>query len=390
MDVTIVDYSATELDDTLDVYLSRYSRRSSVIYGVLVVAVAAAIVALPLVRVQVSVGAAGILRPTVERQEVRAATSGIVERVAVRRGEAVARGDVLAMLAAAPLEDRAGTVARRLRDARASVVDLEGLLSGSLEWREAAVSTEELRRELVRLAAEVDEHDLEISLLRQESGRAWILAGGGLLPRREAEEQEHRLRRAIAAREALLARYRTEWAIRLAERTREAADLGAETSQLRSDIERHVILAAASGTVEELRVLSPGSVVQAGEVLAVISPDAPHVAEAYVPAREVGLLRVGSPARVHVDAFNYLDWGYLPAEITEISSDFLLVDEAPVFRVLLAIGTEPLRLPNGVTAQLRKGMTVQTRFLLAERSLLQLLRDDLSDWAHPWSAGDGA
>jgi HlyD family secretion protein len=54
-----------------------------------------------------------------------------------------------------------------------------------------------------------------------------------------------------------------------------------------------------------------------------------------------------------------------------------------VFKVRCELAQRELVLPSGVRGTLRKGMTLQARFLVARRSLLQLLRDDLSSWLDP-------
>ena len=46
-----------------------------------------------------------------------------------------------------------------------------------------------------------------------------------------------------------------------------------------------------------------------------------------------------------------------------------------------------LQLRNGFTGRLKKGMTLQARFMVTERTLFQLLRDDVNDWLNPVAAG---
>jgi HlyD family secretion protein len=93
---------------------------------------------------------------------------------------------------------------------------------------------------------------------------------------------------------------------------------------------------------------------------------------------------------MQVDAFNYLDWGSVHGRILDISDDFLLVDGRPAFRVRCAMAEGRLSLKNGVTGRLKKGMTLQGRFLVARRSLFQLLYDNVNDWLNPMQPGTAA
>jgi hypothetical protein len=107
----------------------------------------------------------------------------------------------------------------------------------------------------------------------------------------------------------------------------------------------------------------------------------------FVTPRDIGLIRPGGPVRIQVDAFNYNDWGFVTGRVREISQDFVVEGQQPVFRVRVALDATELRLKNGFRGELRKGMTLRARFVVAERSLFQLLRDDLNDWLNPTQAG---
>jgi HlyD family secretion protein len=126
--------------------------------------------------------------------------------------------------------------------------------------------------------------------------------------------------------------------------------------------------------------------VQAGEELAVVSPTAGLIAEVYVSPRDIGLLRVGLPVRIQVDAFNYNDWGLLSGRVDRLPEDMVILDGNPVFRVPVRLDCTHLSLPSGFRGELRKGMTLRARFVVANRSLWQLLRDRAAGWLDPRGA----
>ena len=118
-------------------------------------------------------------------------------------------------------------------------------------------------------------------------------------------------------------------------------------------------------------------------MLGEISPDSGLIAEAYVSTKDIGLLRTGANVKMQVDAFDYNMWGTLKGKVASISGDVFTDKGMPYFRVLCSLNTTALRLRNGTEGQLKKGMTVQARFIVTRRSLFQLLYDDTNDWLNP-------
>ena len=84
-----------------------------------------------------------------------------------------------------------------------------------------------------------------------------------------------------------------------------------------------------------------------------------------------------------IDAFNYRDWGVIEAVVRDISDDASLERDGPRFRVRSRLTRTELRLPGGRRVSIRKGMTFRARFVIARRSLMQLVFDDINDWLNP-------
>jgi HlyD family secretion protein len=84
-----------------------------------------------------------------------------------------------------------------------------------------------------------------------------------------------------------------------------------------------------------------------------------------------------------IDALNYREWGVVDATVIEVADDASLTEDGAVFRVRCALARTDLRLRGGQRVTLGKGMTFRARFVIAERSLLQLLFDRVDDWLNP-------
>ena len=214
--------------------------------------------------------------------------------------------------------------------------------------------------------------------------RAIALAARELIPRTEAESAALDLAMAASAVDALHADARASWT---AERLRVEGEVAAarvEVAGLAAEIERLALRAPVGGTVEEVTGLSVGSFVPAAAQLAVISPATAILAEVAVGPRQIGLIRPGGEVRLQLDAYSSHDWGTLPGRVATISDDFVPSPEGASFRVTVALGRTHLERPDGTRAALRKGMSLTARFVVAERSLWQLLRDRSTDWIDPW------
>lgn len=382
-------YPADQVEDSLEAHLNRHSRRSQAIYLAIVSVLLAAIVALPFVRVGVSVQSRGIIRPVTEKHQVRAQTAGFAERLLVAQGERVEKGQVLLTLRTARLRERLDLLDARIDETRRFIHDLE-LLAGT----DAAAArpldgfrSPKYRQEYVQYRNALDELGIRVEKAAREAERVGALARRDLVARAEAEAREFELQQARSERDLLAERYQNEWQSALTAARMELRAHLAERGQAEEERALYTVEAPVTGTVEELAAISAGSFVQAGEEIVVISPLSDLVAEVYVSPRDIGLLQMDNPVRVLVDAFNYNDWGVVEGRVSEISGDFVLMDDQPVFRVGVALDRTELQLRNGFTGRLKKGMTLQARFMVTERTLFQLLRDDVNDWLNPVAAG---
>uniref|UniRef100_UPI002611AE08 HlyD family efflux transporter periplasmic adaptor subunit n=1 Tax=uncultured Caulobacter sp. TaxID=158749 RepID=UPI002611AE08 len=82
------------------------------------------------------------------------------------------------------------------------------------------------------------------------------------------------------------------------------------------------IRAPVDGTVENLRVRTVGSAVQAAQpLLSIVPRGGPLFVEALVPNAEIGFVRVGQAVQVKVDAYPFTDYGMLHGVITSIGRD---------------------------------------------------------------------
>jgi multidrug resistance efflux pump len=378
-------YPATFAEDSIDTYLARHGRMGRAIYLAVIGIVVLAGALLPVIHVQPSVRSAGVIRPAVEKHDVRARTSGVVAAVRLRENAMVREGDTLLVLRSAALGERRDLLVARADERRRFVHDLERLAHGALPVAspETALQTPTFRKEHASFTIALAEFAPRLEQATRELVRARSLRAQGFITQSEVDDRAFALARAESERATLLARFVADWESRLATNQVELATLETERRQLTEETSLYAVVAPVTGTVEQIASVSPGSFLAGADRLAVISPTSTLLADVDVRPRDIGLLRVGMPVRLRIDAFDASDWGFVSGRIAEIASDVTPVNGQPTFRVRVSLDQSRLTLRTGFVGQLKKGMTLQARFLLAERSLWQLLFDDVNDWLDP-------
>jgi HlyD family secretion protein len=370
--------------DTVEALLAERARRPPLIYLFIIALAVGAVVALPIVRVPVTARSPGIIRSADPHHEVRAPISGRLDLVEARENDRVSRGDLLLRIHSTGLEARDSIHAQQREELEVAIDGLRRLDTlAAAPARSPTVVLPRYQQELAQHRYAVLQQRSRIAGLARDLEAARELYERQAGPRVEVDRLVRELDGARIEAAAQVARNRGRWRQEREERERRLQEVIAQQSQLRAERDLGEVTAPISGSIEELAGVSPGSFVQAGDPLLVISPAATLSAEALVGSREIGLLHSGMLARLAVDAFPYVDWGLITGRVEQIPADATVVDGTPLYRVRISLDRDHLVLENGARGTLRKGMTVQANFTLSERTLLQLIRDDISAWLNP-------
>ncbi|HEY4299410.1 MAG TPA: HlyD family efflux transporter periplasmic adaptor subunit [Candidatus Didemnitutus sp.] len=357
--------------------------------------------ALPLVRVNLSVHAAGIVRPAADRVEVHSSTAGTIRSVLVRDNQVVTRDQPLVQLAAPELEERLAHARSRLLEHRATARDLDFLCSlvvgsdfnASVAHFAATISpsnldTEVVRRDVAEWIARLHANTIDHRKAVAEFERYDTLARRGIASRSERDRAQYEIDRLAADADVFSRQAFAHWQAQLHDETVAIADLESQARELQSEIEHFAIRAPVGGTLIEFNGWGAGGFIASGQTLGIVSPNDELLVEALVPAKDVGLIRAGQPVRVAVDALPYTRWGVIDGTVTALSDDALIasISASPAFKVQIRPARDTLQLPGGLRARLRKGYTVQIRFLLAECTLWQVLEDEFNaQWDPRWA-----
>lgn len=370
------------LENSTYSWLPKVTVRGQLMYAILLVAATIGIISLFYIKVDVSLTAQGLIRPVTEKNELRAPAPGMIEQVLVSDGENVHEGQLLLKLKQEASDSKLAQTNYDLAEHQSYIHDLGILASGG----EDGLSSSMYRQQNAKFQSALAEQRTTISKLRADLAMDRTLLNNKVIAPKEYQDKLYEYQKATASYQSTIDQQRSDWQDQLSRLRMESSTLHADVTELHQEAEGALIKAPVSGTLQQFEGKYPGGYVSAGEVLGVISPDSNLVVECYVSPKDIGYLKPGMTVRFQVDAFNYNEWGVLPGTVKSVGNDFIMQDNQPVFKVRCALSQSYLEMRDGIRGNLKKGMTLQARFLLTRRTLYQLLYDKTANWLKPGSA----
>ena len=375
----------TVIEYTTEAYLPQVTVRGQLIYCSVALAIVAALCALPFIYTEVSVQSSGMVRTVAERNELRPLVAGTIAQVFVHDNQPVRQGQPMIRLQTEVLDSKLRLNRSQQGEKLLNIHDLDRLVHAS---RQNLLSVVGLQSPLVRQQYEqfrflLTENQQTQVKRKREMDVTQQLYQDKVLAKQEFEDKEYTYNTVVAQYASQIERQVSEWQASLTQHQLALDELRAQERQFLNEQKLHTIQAPVAGTVSQLGGRYPGSYVQPGEVLGVVSPDSNLLVECYVSPKDIGLLRPGMTTRMQVDAFDYNQWGMVQGKITEVSNDILVIKDSPMFRVKCQLDQNFLSLKEGYKGYLKKGMTVRARFVVTRRSLFDLLYDKADDWLNP-------
>jgi len=365
-------------------WLPRVKVRTQMIYTTVLVAVLLSLLALPFIKVDVSVKSAGIVRPVTEKNELRSLVAGTIAEVMVTEGQHVEKGQLILRLQEDISNSKLLQTSFELRQREAYVSDLARLAAGG---GGSGLQSALYQQQYSRFVSSLNEQQATMRKLESDLEMYRKLFADKVIAEKELRDKQYEYDKSKAAYSLAVQQQRSAWQEELSRYRLESNRLQADADQLEKQKEWNLIKAPVSGTLQQFSGRYAGGYIQVGETIGVISPDSNLVAECLVSPRDIGYLRAGMPVKFQVDAFNYNEWGSAEGTVLSVASDFTLVENQPVFKVKCRFNETELHTAGGVKGTLKKGMTLQARFILTQRSLFQLLYDRTDDWMNPNTGG---
>ena len=322
-------------------------------------------------------------------QVIQAADGGVLSKLSVVEGEQVKAGQLLAVLeksrAEAGFEDsRARSVSlglaliRAQAESRLAVPDFGTNLDlGYQKFIDA-------QRRLYSQRKQTLDQDLAsmaegLAMAREELRMNNVLFQGGDVSKLEILRSRRQVVELESRAAGLRNKYRQEGSAEVAKIEEELSSVNFKLAERQSVLDHTDLTAPVAGIVKLLRITTIGGVLRAGDELMQIAPtDDALIVEGKVAPADIGLLKVGLPAAVRVDAFDYSIYGGLNGKVTYISPDTLSESGAngqtqTYYRVHVALAPQQDQNAKARRIIIKPGMTATVDMRIGTRSILRYL-----------------
>jgi len=373
------------IDNSAEANFQKHTVRTKLIYTTIVLFIIGALASLPFISVDVSVRSQGVITSVTERNQLTSLVSGKINKLYIQENEPIKKDEKVAEIASPLIREKLFFNTQRQQKINKYLRDLSTLrnIDSASVYQPINLGTAKYRHSFIAFKQQIQRNSQDITKAKRKFRRDKQLHNNDMLSDAEYEQTSFALEAAQNEFDLLLDQQRNEWQSEAIAYQEELDQLKSEKKQLKREQEQYIIRAPIAGTVQNLQGIYEGSFVSPNQTLATISPDTGLIAESYVPPKDIGLVREGMTARMQISAFDYNQWGILTGKVKEISNDVSVINEQPVFIVRSVLDHSYLELQNEYRGQLKKGMTIQTRFTISERSLYQLLYDNVDDWLNP-------
>lgn len=369
------------IENSIETYIYQHNTKSQKIYWVVLVAITLTLVSLPFISVDISVQGNGIVRPVTEKTEIKAPISELVDSVYVKEGDQINKGDIILRFRTNNIDYKITYQANRLNDYEAHLYDLGYLAKGS---RPQTFRSPVRQQEYTYFIKRKKELETSLSQAEKEYKRNKILFDKKVISEEEYDKYYYQYQSQQNELASLIESQLSTWQADRNSYHNSYNEMNTSVKQQEKDKDLYIVRCPVSGTIDQFSGVYRGSSIQAGQSLAVISPDSTLCLEVYVTPRNIGFLKVGMPINAQIESFNYNEWGTLKGEVKEISSDFLTDGQGNAFyKVKCTMDRDYLMLKSGQKGRLKKGMTVNAHFMINRRTLFDLLYQKMDDWANP-------
>ena len=372
-------YTKESVKSTFPHYIGSISLHCKKLYILILIIVFLLLFSLPFIKVNLYVKSSGIIRPGTEKTPVHSLISGKVTSVNFSESDRLKEGEIMVTLDRHSKEFELEQLNSLSGQIMTEIHDLENLLSDhqsqmfsvkyKLEYMTFFQQSARLSEKLTKAAREK---------IRNES-----LFIEKLISEKEFDDLSFNVDQHRQELNHFIYTKKNQWQNELAELQFRHKQYIGQINCLSEELKHCEICTPVSGIIEYLSPIHPGSNIQQGQQLAIISPDTDILGEMYVKPSDIGLIHLNQPVQMIIDAFDYREWGTISAAITEISDDFLIINGQPVFRIRCNLEQVSLQLKNGYTGSLKKGMTFHALCLVNRKSGWQIITAKMNDWLNP-------
>lgn len=362
-----------------------YYRKTTIIYTSCLTFCTIALASLPFLKIDISIRTSALVRPLSEINTIRSISSGRIKEAYLFENKIIKKGDLMYVIESEKLTEQEKYYNEKIHIKETFIHDAEVVIATTKERISSApiFATAFYRQTYFTYLQKLNEAQIGYNKAKQDYDRQYKLYNEQVIAAMEFENFQFALKKAEDAIKQITESQHSQWQAELKNLRDEKRELESQLVQVQKEKSTLVITAPVNGTIQNLSGVYEGSIVFANQELGQISPDTSLLVIAYVKPNDIGLVKRNMNVRLQVDAFNYNQWGMATGKVLDVAQDIKIIDNKPVFEVRCSLDKDFLQLKSGYRGFLKKGMTLQARFIVTQRSLWQLLYDKVDDWVNP-------
>ncbi|PWN64189.1 HlyD family secretion protein [Chryseobacterium viscerum] len=354
----------------------------NIIYQGILLLIIVFLVSLPLIHIPISSSSKGLIRSMEENSQLSAVINGrIIKTQLIKNNQSIKKGDTLLVVTAEQLDTQKQLQDNQSMDYGAQLQDLIKLTQGQF----SGLETGQYQKELSAMREKMGQVQTDLSLAEKDLERSTILYKKAVITKAEFEKSHYKHQGLVNQLAGIREAQTAQWQAQKREAERQLRSAASEIKRINQEQKNYIITAPISGRLVNFSGIQKGNFLVQGEKIGEISPDQSLVAECMVSPKDIGYISVGQKVKLQIDTYNYNQWGLLGAEVMEVDPNIKINQQTgeALFRVICTMDSNYLQLKNGYKAQIGKGLTLNARFHINNRTLWQLLFDKIDDWFNP-------
>jgi len=362
-----------ELKISLNFLFSIVSRFSRILYLIIISFLIILAFGMVYFEIPVYIQARGIIRPIAEVNQIISPVQGIISDIKVNDNQHISRGQVIIQLESEKEVAQKKLIVNELNIVRSCISDLAVLTE--INNPTGGLQTEKYQFDYQLYSQSLTDIDLKIDQAKTEYFRLENLFKEKYISKKEFEESVLKYNSLLVHRKQLVSEKHKQWINEIYDFRTKEKELVNQISELSFYLDKSIVTAPVSGIIQGIRSKYKGEYCSAGTTICNLIPDTGLVAIVYLPPKDIGNISSGQNLRLLIDSYDYKYWGALGAECTMISNDIEIIENQPFFRVSCNFQPFPRLEYRNIKVDPANGMTLTAQFLVAEKNLWQLLRD---------------
>jgi HlyD family secretion protein len=335
---------------------------------------------LPFISVDVSVQSRGVITSVNKMISINSPLTSKVIEVNIKENDFVKTGDTLVVLHQEGIINEIKINQHQVDIQQIYVDDLGLLLEKNGRQR---TQSSLFNKEQEEYISELEKRQRKVKKLNVDFERTASLFADGVLPLTNFQEDSFKLSEAKDELIAFKASTFAKWESDRKNYILAIHELEGRIESLKQQQSQYAIIAPFTGSIIDFKGVAAGNFINENQLIAYLSPQEELIAECYISPVDIGYIREGMQVRLQIDTYDYNQWGLLDAVVFDVADDVALINQEYRYLIRCRLSKNYLSLSNGSKGSMKKGMSLTGRFIVTQRTLLQLLFDNVDDWLNP-------